>query len=688
MTKAKSTTRHLAIVLGLALLISPLQGLPAQGVESTVNCSTSGTITITDGVEVSRNDSCTGAVVIPNGITRIYDLAFDGATALTSVSFPQTLTLIGMQAFRGTTALESITIPNSVVEIQSSAFQFSGLTLITIPSSVVTLGSKVFSGSASLTDIFVDSANPNFATIDGVLTNKAGSTLIHYPAGNLRTTYAVPDGVLSIGDSAFFGASRLTEVSFSNQSALTSIGSNAFQDATGLTSINIPATLSSLGTSAFWNATSLTALTIPAGVTSIGSNAFKSATSLASITFGPGSQLTSIGSAAFNGATSLASIALPSGVTAINAFAFSGASNLASVFFAGNAPTPGSSAFSGVHPGALAQITSVATGFGSDGSTWNRLTVDLVKVTCLGGGSLTVTKKVVSANSSCVGSVDLPATITGVNDGSIAGAAGIASISVAANNPNFVAENGVLFNADKTTLVAYPAASANVTYAVPAEVTTIAASAFAGASNLASLTFAGDAPTVGSNTFTGLAAGATANITSSAVGFGDASLWNSLTLIRPSVPVVQEPTEDAPVVVTEVPASAPIYVVTPPAVVATPPALVVPHALESVAPIFPRFSVQLAKSSKLLIGVDSRRSSATIARNSQGFIMNATISRASRPFCTITKARKKIGGVVRVSGFKVTAKNAKTGICQVTLYAAASPTHKASQKTFAVRVSG
>lgn len=850
--RSSSSARALGFMVALVLGFS---ALPAQAATETIACSTSGTFTIIDNV-VTKSDLCTGAVVIPEGVATIYDDAFAGATGLTSVSFPQTLTLIGMRAFQETSALEAIEIPNSVVEIQSSAFQFSGLTSITIPSSVVTLGSKVFYGSATLTDIFVDSANQSFSSTDGVLTNKAGSTLIHYPEGNLRTTYAVPESVLSIGDSAFTGASRLTEVSFSDQSALTSIGNNAFQNATALGTLNIPPTLSSLGTYAFSNASSLLAITIPAAVTSIGSNTFKSATSLASVIFAPGSQLTSIGTSAFNGTSSLASISLPPGLTSIatNAFqnataltsivipsgvttlgdyafygatqlasvslpeslqlirqysfagataltsinipaavtgigayafdgataltnvtfsensalttfgiyafrgatsltsiqipagvvsisasAFNGTSNLATVFFASNAPTVGPAAFTGVKAGAQAQITADATGFTAGGTTWNSLTIAPAKVSCYTSGSIAITINVVTANNSCVGSVTLPVTITAINDGVLSGApqitsiiisfsstlfgftsgvlfnktrshlvaypaggplttyalpltvasvapgafanaVNLATITVTAGNTNFVAENGVLFSADKSTLVAYPAASANTSYAVPAEVTTIAAGAFAGARNLTSLTFVGDAPTVGANAFVGVAQGATANVAPNAVGFGSASTWNGLLIDPPVAPAEDPSVAEEPVVINEVPASVPTYGLTPPATVVT-------HPLESVAPIFPRFKARLAKNSKLLIGVDSRRSSATVAKNSQGFIMNATISEASQPFCTITKARKIIGGVVRVSGFKVTAKNGKSGICRVTLYAAASQTHKASQKTFAVRVS-
>jgi uncharacterized repeat protein (TIGR02543 family) len=120
---------------------------------------------------------------------------------------------------------------------------------------------------------------------------------------------------------------------------------------------------------------SLTSITIPASVSIIENHVFHYATSLASITFAEGSQLTSIGEAAF-AFTSLTSITIPASVTSIGNYAFYGAFSLKDLYFIGNAPTyVGEYAFYGTAFGAKAHIKSGATGFGSDGQTWNGLNV-------------------------------------------------------------------------------------------------------------------------------------------------------------------------------------------------------------------------------------------------------------------------------------------------------------------------
>ncbi len=87
---------------------------------------------------------------------------------------------------------------------------------------------------------------------------------------------------------------------------MTSIGSSAFRDCTGLTSVTIGNSVTSIGSSAFRYCTGLTSITIPESVTSIGGAAFSGCTGLTSITI-PES-VTSIGGAAFSGCTGLTSV--------------------------------------------------------------------------------------------------------------------------------------------------------------------------------------------------------------------------------------------------------------------------------------------------------------------------------------------------------------------------------------------
>jgi len=167
--------------------------------------------TITNGV-VSQGGSCAGVVVIPAGVTSIGNNAFKNATSLASVTFAEgsQLTSIGYSAFQNATALTSITIP----------------------ASVTTIGGYAFTGGSALTTIMVDSANPSFTSIDGVLFNKNITSLIEYPAGKSATSFTIPASVTNIGDGAFAFATALTTITI--PASVTSIGDEVFFCATAL----------------------------------------------------------------------------------------------------------------------------------------------------------------------------------------------------------------------------------------------------------------------------------------------------------------------------------------------------------------------------------------------------------------------------------------------------------------------
>src|SRR5437764_764415 len=99
--------------------------------------------------------------------------------------------------------------------ILNSAFSgCTNLRSVTIPSSVNNIQSPVFSGCTSLTNLSVDAANSTFSSLDGVVFNKAQTTLIIFPPG--RGSYVIPNSVTSIGPQAFSGCTNLTNVIIGN----------------------------------------------------------------------------------------------------------------------------------------------------------------------------------------------------------------------------------------------------------------------------------------------------------------------------------------------------------------------------------------------------------------------------------------------------------------------------------------
>jgi hypothetical protein len=137
------------------------------------------------------------SIVIEDGVTCIGNYAFYGCSSLTSVEIPDSVTHIGVYAF----------------------YHCDSLTGIEIPDSVTHIGDYAFCGCSSLTSFSVDSNNPNYTDIDGILFNKAQTTLIQYPAGKSGESYSIPGGVTKISNYAFYGCTNLTDVYYTGSEA-------------------------------------------------------------------------------------------------------------------------------------------------------------------------------------------------------------------------------------------------------------------------------------------------------------------------------------------------------------------------------------------------------------------------------------------------------------------------------------
>ena len=192
----------------------------------------------------------------------------------TSYVIPQDIQIIGDYAFNNCEFLTSVTLPDSVTAIGDYAFSGCRLTSITLPDSVITIGTNPFTDCVKLTDIIVSPDHPMLASINGVLFDKVEKKLICYPYAYKNRSYTVPQGILVIGDDAFYGC-RLTDVRIPD--TVTAIGDSAFCGCRFLRSITLPDSITTIGNSAFYRCR-LTDVTIPDSVTTIGDGAFESTT--------------------------------------------------------------------------------------------------------------------------------------------------------------------------------------------------------------------------------------------------------------------------------------------------------------------------------------------------------------------------------------------------------------------------
>ena len=277
--------------------------------------------------------SSLGSVTIGNSVTSIGSDAFYWCSSLESVVIPDSVTSIGDGAFSCCSSLESVVIPDSVTSIGDGAF-FNCISLksVVIPDSVTSIGDGAFSGCSRVTSISVDINNQYYSSENGILFNKDKTTLIQYAIGKTDTQYTIPDSVTSIGGDAFEHCSSLTSVAIPD--SVTSIGEHAFYSCDSLTSVIIGDSVTSIGGSAFEYCRSLEIVTIGNSVTSIGNNAFEYCSSLKSVVI-PDS-VTSIGWYAFCDCSSLESVFIPDSVTSIGYGAFCDCSSLTDVYYGGS----------------------------------------------------------------------------------------------------------------------------------------------------------------------------------------------------------------------------------------------------------------------------------------------------------------------------------------------------------------
>ena len=229
------------------------------------------------------------SIEIPDNVSEIQVAAFDDCSNLTAIHIPAGVDKIALGVFMGCSNLNSITIdsanrsyespgnanaiidkgtmtllegsnntviPEGVKRIWQNAFaERIHLKSITIPASVTSIVRMPFSDCDSLEEIKVDADNAIFDSRNNcnAIIESATNTLI---AGCGKTV--IPEGIETIGDSAFERVKTLTHVTIPK--SVTEIRGYAFERCENLSTVNLQKGIQTIGYGAFTECVGLTNL--------------------------------------------------------------------------------------------------------------------------------------------------------------------------------------------------------------------------------------------------------------------------------------------------------------------------------------------------------------------------------------------------------------------------------------------
>lgn len=132
--------------------------------------------------------------------------------------------------------------------------------------------------------------------------------------------------------------------------------------------------------------------------------------------------------------------------------------------------------------------------------------------------------------------VTLPASLADIAPDAFLWCNSFAAFSIAEGNNAYAVVDGVLFNASKTELTAYPAGKPDASYAVPAGVSKIADSAFFAAKYLEQVTLGTDVGQIGKNTFFECASLKDVAFNKGLAAIGDSAFYGCAKLTRLYLP--------------------------------------------------------------------------------------------------------------------------------------------------------
>ena len=196
---------------------------------------------------------------MPDGIDHSNQPWVDYRSTINKIIIGNKITRISDSSFAYCKATEII-IGESVTYMGYYPFSYSDIRTLNIPASVNTIVGSPTLGALSCTAYTVDANNNYFTVQNGLLYNKAKTTLIACPANKAITNYTIIDSVTRINIYGFAYNKYLTTLHLNN---VTQYNGYICAECPNLTTIYFKTTPTSISNYTFSNCSSITDIYVP-----------------------------------------------------------------------------------------------------------------------------------------------------------------------------------------------------------------------------------------------------------------------------------------------------------------------------------------------------------------------------------------------------------------------------------------
>lgn len=439
-----------------------------------------------------------GHYVMSEEVDIIRDMAFE-RTSITSIQISKSVSYIAKRAFYDCKLLQSIEFAAGASDvslvIESGAFlNCTNVKSFVLPARLSQFALSELDRFPALESVAIEDGNKMYSTVSGMLCDASGQKVLYCP-----TSYAANNGVFTpaatirtIGEGVFAKNTKITEIVI--PAYIETIEANAFSGCASLTTVTIESGRTrelSVGASAFANCKNLATVNLGSGVVAatteidegvitFANNVFAQCENLRTVNVQGGVNIATLGANAFNGAAKLSKFNTTADVVIgeIGANAFAGTA-LMSFQLHASTTVVGDGAFANCR-----EMTTFAFGESAQSPKFGA-----------------------NAFSGCVQlqEIVISAALTDF-DVSVFGAQ-VKTLTVAAGNTTFATDNGVLYNSDYTTVIAYlRGLDGDLTKLRWDTITKIGDNAFKGLTKIESIVIGANVTEIGAGAFNGCTA--------------------------------------------------------------------------------------------------------------------------------------------------------------------------------------